>query len=577
MSSNFIFPQNLFPTRVEKLRQLKTRTDIKVMEVEKGIYNIQFSNGQTIIKNTNDYKPPEENKINYSPTYDSTIIDLRTVDTTLYYQNYSLWQQVNVARISTGPVIVGDLNNNNLPEIYGQRKDYDFIDFSYYITALEKNSSGGFDSVYGYDSTVIAKSIYDVDKDGMAELHLMRIPTVDFQYLFYKKTNYYSLATELSFSFKPWVRNGQENDNRFGDWDGDDFTDQIFIKDSEPHSINIFEYNPANNNFDSVYQLDLMTLDLYYGGFGIGDFDQDEKTEFFSSSVHGKILAVENNDNNSYNVNWQGSVQTYNAYLLAETEDIDSNGKPEVWVGGDAYYSGLGVTRITLFEGDGNNNYQAVGRIDLIGVFSFYAGNIQVLDVDKDGKNEIMICIDGNLIILKFVGSPNHQSYELFYIKQNDLSLSGIPSEYYAASMYDFTGDGKEDIIISMFEYTQGLGMRIFSNIYKSNLPDKVTDVSYSSKNFELQQNYPNPFNPSTKINFTIPEYSNVTLKIYDLLGKEITTVMKEELSPGNYFVKWEGTDNNNILLSTGVYLIRLTAISNSKTYTQTIKALLLK
>lgn len=193
-------------------------------------------------------------------------------------------------------------------------------------------------------------------------------------------------------------------------------------------------------------------MDLFYAGFSVGDFDQDGKTELFSGSLHGKVLSIENNGNNSYYPNWQGMVETYNAYLLAGTSDIDGNGKPEVWVGGDAFYSGLGITRITLFENNGDNNYQAVGKIDLIGVFSFYATNIQVLDVDKDGKEEIMICIDEHVIILKFNGSPNHQIYSVYYIKRNDLLASGRNSEFYGATMYNMTDDDKEDIVIHMDE-----------------------------------------------------------------------------------------------------------------------------
>ena len=111
-------------------------------------------------------------------------------------------------------------------------------------------------------------------------------------------------------------------------------------------------------------------IDVYYGGFSIGDFDQDGKTEFLAGSVHGKVLAIENCGDNCYAPNWQGMVETYNAYLCAETDDLDGNGKKEIWIGGDAFYNGVGITRITIFEANGNNCYQVVGRIDLIGIFS---------------------------------------------------------------------------------------------------------------------------------------------------------------------------------------------------------------
>lgn len=77
---------------------------------------------------------------------------------------------------------------------------------------------------------------------------------------------------------------------------------------------------------------------------------------------------------------------------------------------------------------------------------------------------------------------------------------------------------------------------------------------------FSLFQNYPNPFNPQTKIKFDIPsnvkgQTSNVKLVIYDLLGREVTTLVNEELKPGTYEADWDGSN-----YSSGVYFYKLTA-----------------
>ncbi len=78
---------------------------------------------------------------------------------------------------------------------------------------------------------------------------------------------------------------------------------------------------------------------------------------------------------------------------------------------------------------------------------------------------------------------------------------------------------------------------------------------------YSLQQNYPNPFNPSTSIKFTLPNFEQVTLKIYDVLGKEVTTLVNEELSSGNYTKVW-----NAIGVSSGVYFCKLQAGRFSET-----------
>jgi len=73
------------------------------------------------------------------------------------------------------------------------------------------------------------------------------------------------------------------------------------------------------------------------------------------------------------------------------------------------------------------------------------------------------------------------------------------------------------------------------------------------TKEFVLSQNYPNPFNPNTKINYSIPKTGFVILKIYDVLGNEITTLVNEEQSTGNYEIQFNGSN-----ISSGVYFYRM-------------------
>lgn len=564
-------------SREEKLEQLKRRTDIIVNEVEKDILKIEYPQGKVIYKSIGDYEYPASSiqQPEYSPTFDSTTIDLTTIDTTLYYQKYSFWQEVSVGSPYTAPPLIGDVNNNTLPEIYGMMKDYN-TDFSD-VVVMEMNLQHRFDSVYSYDSTNNPRAIYDIDRNGMKEVPFRRYPSDTLypghSWLFFTQPTDTSLATDLSFIFYPFPENNQLDQNTFGDWDGDEFTDQIFIRSCCPPTINLYEYNPLINNFDSVYQYDFGSLDIFFSGFAIGDINQNGETEFFAGSVNGKVIAIENCGNNCYSKIWQGSVETNNAYLYAVTNDLDGNGKPEVWIGGYHFWNGEAITRITIFEASGNNNYVAVGKIDIIGAFNFYAKNMQVLDVDKDGKEEVMICIEQHVIILKFNGSLNRHTYEVFYMKRNDLAFSGRNSVFYGATMYDVSGDGKEDIVIHLDDIITNVGMRLFTFIYKADFSVDVTEPDPLPEKFNLYPNYPNPFNPATKIRFEIPEYSFVSIKVFNVLGKEITTVLEKELAPGSHTIDWEAQDSNGQLLPSGVYLIRLTA---SK-YTHSVKAVLLK
>jgi hypothetical protein len=86
-----------------------------------------------------------------------------------------------------------------------------------------------------------------------------------------------------------------------------------------------------------------------------------------------------------------------------------------------------------------------------------------------------------------------------------------------------------------------------------------VNDNNLNPLGFNLSQNYPNPFNPSTKINFTINQKSLVTIKVFNVLGKEISTIMNSEKEPGTYNVVFNAGN-----LSNGVYFYKLTAGSYS-------------
>ncbi len=95
---------------------------------------------------------------------------------------------------------------------------------------------------------------------------------------------------------------------------------------------------------------------------------------------------------------------------------------------------------------------------------------------------------------------------------------------------------------------------------------DAVSVNLTPSTQAQLLQNSPNPFNPSTTIKFYIPNTSDVTIKIYDILGREITTLINQQTTAGYHNVYWNGRDSRGEDVASGVYLYRLTAGSFSET-----------
>jgi hypothetical protein len=112
--------------------------------------------------------------------------------------------------------------------------------------------------------------------------------------------------------------------------------------------------------------------------------------------------------------------------------------------------------------------------------------------------------------------------------------------------------------------------------------PATVTSVAPSGDlpgGFSLLQNYPNPFNPSTKISFDIPVSSTVTLKIFNLIGQEIRTLVHGTLPAGKQELVWNGTDDAGHLLASGVYFYSLNAtpVGGGNAFSEIRKMVLLK
>jgi hypothetical protein len=88
-----------------------------------------------------------------------------------------------------------------------------------------------------------------------------------------------------------------------------------------------------------------------------------------------------------------------------------------------------------------------------------------------------------------------------------------------------------------------------------------LTDINFAVlKTINLHQNFPNPFNPSTKIEYSIPNNSQVNIIIYDLMGKEVKTLVNDTKKVGQYQVKWSGTDDSGQSVSGGIYFYKLQA-----------------
>lgn len=104
------------------------------------------------------------------------------------------------------------------------------------------------------------------------------------------------------------------------------------------------------------------------------------------------------------------------------------------------------------------------------------------------------------------------------------------------------------------YRAVEGVGLNSTVTAVQDDLPSGVPS------GFTLQQNYPNPFNPATTIRYALPTASRVVLRIYDLLGREVRTLVDAVQSSGGQTVVWNGTDDRGKSVSSGIYIYRVTA-----------------
>lgn len=524
---------------------------------------------------------------------DSTVFVVGDLDTVRHTGKFVFWQDVDASGFHAP--FVGDINKNGRAEIYGSVITFDMVPTFETVGPLayyELQASGKFAKKFQFPyprREIFAKGIIDLDNDGINELHVRSTDSLKppwdtlAQYALIEKDRFMKQPDDTSLAvqdFFKWPKdtsfiNGRETQT-WGDFDKDGKKDVVFITNEHefPYNMIILEYNPVTKYLDSVYSFDPKT---YTQGFPIGDFDNDGKTDIVMGSIGGKAFVVENTGDNTYQNVWTSNVETNNAYLNFCTNDIDGNGKKEFWIGGDSYFGGVAKTRFTCFESNGDNSYVPVARIDFVGIFSFWAGNVFALDVDHDGTEEIGICMDSGFYLLKFGGNLGHHSYKIIYVKTNEFAnYPGYPGRIIGASLYDVDSDGKYELLVSYGLAKPNIGrVHEFVRLYKQNLPLSVmqnNNVNLPSE-YELSQNYPNPFNASTTIQYRLPKQSYVTVTIYSILGKEIKTIVNQRQEAGEYRVSWNGTDEHGLDVNSGVYFVRLRADS----YTETKKLLYLK
>jgi len=180
-------------------------------------------------------------------------------------------------------------------------------------------------------------------------------------------------------------------------------------------------------------------------------------------------------------------------------------------------------------------------------------------DFNNDGYDDFILKPSYFKSFSLHLGGPHLSNKNPYGMRGLLVAHSDFPSK--ALNCEDQNGDGVKDFVATANPYNMNrLGYVL---IFRGN-PHIVTNVDIPIKekplSFSLLQNYPNPFNPSTTIRYAIADRQNVTIKIYDILGKEIITLINEEKEAGYYQIEFDAAKHN---LSSGVYFCDLRLNNN--------------
>jgi len=217
--------------------------------------------------------------------------------------------------------------------------------------------------------------------------------------------------------------------------------------------------------------------------------------------------------------------------------DIDGDGDLDMFVGGPN-------GRLKFYRNDGNSSsfqptlvstwYQNItAGLDAIPTF---------VDIDGDGDNDLFIgTSEGRIEFYRNDGSPA----EAQFVRVTNAYAGTAPAQEASPAFVDIDGDGDLDMFMGDIKG----GLHFYRNLLVAN---SVPEQDLLPGVF-LYQNYPNPFNPTTTISYQIMVRSRVVLRVFDILGREVATLVNAEQGPGFRSVQFDAGN-----LSSGLYFCRL-------------------
>ncbi|MDR3628093.1 MAG: T9SS type A sorting domain-containing protein, partial [Ignavibacteriaceae bacterium] len=162
----------------------------------------------------------------------------------------------------------------------------------------------------------------------------------------------------------------------------------------------------------------------------------------------------------------------------------------------------------------------------------------------------------------------NFPSQDTFFVNNDTLKIRTTSGDCMDMSYNRTLTITKDNGLIELNNYMFYAFSYSYSQTYTKTDVSGVNKNDMEAQNFAINQNYPNPFNPCTVIEYQVPVNGNVTVKVYDILGKEISTLVNGFKNKGKYTISFNGTS-----LTSGIYICKIQAGN----YSKSIKMILMK
>ncbi len=395
------------------------------------------------------------------------------------------------------------------------------------VWILYNNGNGEFNSPLALStaSGPLGLAAGDFDRDGWVDLACVNQNAASLS-VYKNSGSGFDLVANLETGDSPL-------EVKAADLNGDGHLDLV-TADFGP-SFGIGQYSVFLNNGDGSFQPRNNYIAITrVSSFTLGDFDADGDIDLAGGDLNNDTIMVYYNNRQGY----FGARRLFDAgmYPVAITSgDFDGDGDIDL-----ATANQLGNSVSILFN---NGKGRFLSNVE----YPVGQSPAAVTRGDFDGDGDLDIAAlnraSGTLTLLENAGGG-------VFLAQPGRYLGTEPASLVAA---DFDGDETLDLAVALKAQNQAAVLlnKVSTDIAgddMANLPDV----------FRLEQNYPNPFNPATTITFTLPSRAEVSLDIYDILGRKIRTLAGESMEAGEHTINWDGQDNSGHPAASGIYFYRL-------------------